>query len=769
MNSVTKKYAPRRLPQLVVPDICAQRAPAFGSSVPKLVSLLVVGLAIQGLIFQGVTSAQPGSTPAQPAAAATVDSPEAGFLLDVPSPLTPRDVEALVSQLSRWASRGASRQGGAADRTTVVLRLAGERRGETAFEEALKLSRAISGSDLRRLRIVAWLQTPVTGHEVLPVLASEMILVAPDATLGDVTLSQPLEDETVTLNFQAIARRRGLFPPAVVEGLVDPSLAFARVTLADGSEQFAAGETLRELRRSGKVVEESVWSVEGEPLILSADQLRSIRAAAAIVTSQEEVADWLDLATLRSREAEDAGEAVGRLMRISGVIAENRVRRWQSNLAATTEQGEVNTWLVALDSPGGDLPQSAALAMVLAEPGATIQTVGGHITGQARGDAALIAVACRPLTMAPEATLGGGGQESMQPAEIERQRELIAAIASATGRSESLILGLLDSTREIYRYVNRRTGRIRYATPKEMIESAAAEIGDNQDAEAMVLDRWKREQRINLSEPLTAGRAIELGLADGEATDLSAAASATGLAAIPPALADRGLIRFVERIGRNTGLAFLVLLIGFMLLSTEASAPGLGIPGFLAMLCFAFFFWTKFLAGTAEWLELLAFGLGIACLAIEVFVLPGFGVFGFGGLLLTVLGVVLMSQTFVIPRNAYQVGEVTKGIYIALGGMSGLVLGFIAVRAFLPQAALATGLAMGRPEPDQEDAERVARFDDLRGEVGVATTPLRPSGKARFGDRLVAVISDASIIESGRSVRVLDVQGNRVIVEAADE
>lgn len=699
----------------------------------------------------------------------TADSPRTGFMLDVPSPLTPRDVESLVSQLSRWATNAGSRQGGGADRTTVVLRFAGDRSGETAFEEALKLSRAVSGSDLRRLRVVAWLETEVTGHDVLPVLASEMILTSPDASLGDVSLGQPVDDETITLTYEAIARRRGLFPTRVVEGMVDPSLEFARVTLADGSEQFAAGESLGQLRRSGRVLEESVWSVEGEPLRLSSDQLRSIRAAAAIVSSKEEVADWLDLAELRSRTAQESAEAVGVLLRISGVVAENRVRRWQSNLAATTEKGDINTWLVAVDSPGGNLSQSAALAMVFAEPGAAIQSVGGYISGQARGDAALLALACRPLTMAPEATVGGGGEEAMRPGDVGRQRELVAAIAAATGRSESLMMGLLDPTLEVYRYVNRRTGRIRYATAEQMIESAAAEVDDKQDAQAFVLDRWKREQRIDLSEPLSAARAIELGLADGEATDLAGAASAAGLSAIPPELADRGLVRWVERIGRNSGLAFLMLLIGFMLLSTEASAPGLGIPGFLALLCFAFFFWTKFLAGTAEWLELLAFGLGIACLAVEIFVLPGFGVFGIGGLLLTVLGVVLMSQTFVIPRNAYQVGEVTKGIYIALGGMGGMVLGFIAVRAFLPQAALATGLAMGRPEPEQEESERVARFDDLRGEVGVATTPLRPSGKARFGDRLVAVISDASVIESGRSIRVLDVQGNRVIVEAVDE
>ncbi|MEM9367783.1 MAG: NfeD family protein, partial [Planctomycetota bacterium] len=148
--------------------------------------------------------------------------------------------------------------------------------------------------------------------------------------------------------------------------------------------------------------------------------------------------------------------------------------------------------------------------------------------------------------------------------------------------------------------------------------------------------------------------------------------------------------------------------------------------------------------------------------------LPGFGVFGVGGLALTILGVVLMSQTFVIPRNAYQLTVLTKGVWIALGGFIGIGFGLIAARLFLPRAALASGLAMAEPEPEIEQSERLAVFDELLHQTGTTTTPLRPAGKARFEDRLVAVVSDGSAIEAGQSVRVIEVLGNRVTVEATD-
>ncbi|GAB5515980.1 NfeD family protein [Rhodopirellula baltica] len=211
-----------------------------------------------------------------------------------------------------------------------------------------------------------------------------------------------------------------------------------------------------------------------------------------------------------------------------------------------------------------------------------------------------------------------------------------------------------------------------------------------------------------------------------------------------------------------------LLVIGFMMLSIEASAPGLGLPGFISLVCFAFFFWIKYLAGTAEWAELLAFGLGLACIGIEIFVLPGFGIFGVGGLILTAIGVMLMSQTFVIPQNAYQLGELTRGLWVALGGLGGCVLGMILVRMYLPQAALATGLSMGVPEANLDESERLAHYDDLMGQTGEATTPLRPSGKARFGERIVPVVSDATAIDAGQSIRVIQVLGNRITVEAVD-
>ena len=373
-----------------------------------------------------------------------------------------------------------------------------------------------------------------------------------------------------------------------------------------------------------------------------------------------------------------------------------------------------------------------------------------------------MAIACKPLLMSPDSTLGGPGSDAMGGGDVARHDEVIALIAKETGRPEALIRGLLNPELEVYRFTSRKTGRVRYATEQELVRGA-----EDPDVER---DRWERGEQIGLSEGLTAEEAIALGLADGRADSLESAARRVGLSGVPPPVSDRDLIRFVEKIGRSNTLAFILLFIGFITLSSEASAPGLGIPGFISMLCFAFFFWIKFLAGTAEWLELVAFVLGIVCIGIELFVIPGFGVFGIGGLVLTMLGVVLMSQTFVIPRNTYQLEVLTQGVWIALGGLVGMVAGFLVIRAMMPHVPLFRGLVMETPQAELAGVgEQLADYAHLEGAQGVATTPLRPSGKARFGEDMVAVVSDGTAISPGDAIRVVEVRGNRIVVEAVEE
>ena len=53
------------------------------------------------------------------------------------------------------------------------------------------------------------------------------------------------------------------------------------------------------------------------------------------------------------------------------------------------------------------------------------------------------------------------------------------------------------------------------------------------------------------------------------------------------------------------------------------------------------------------------------------------------------------------------------------------------------------------------------------GDVGVAESFLRPAGKAQFGDELYDVLTDGSFVDPGKSIKVVKVQGNNIVVREA--
>jgi membrane-bound serine protease (ClpP class) len=61
------------------------------------------------------------------------------------------------------------------------------------------------------------------------------------------------------------------------------------------------------------------------------------------------------------------------------------------------------------------------------------------------------------------------------------------------------------------------------------------------------------------------------------------------------------------------------------------------------------------------------------------------------------------------------------------------------------------------------------KHKELLSRVGIAATALRPAGVAMFGDQRIDVFSSGDMIEKGTAVRVIQVQGSRIMVERAPE
>jgi membrane-bound ClpP family serine protease len=365
-----------------------------------------------------------------------------------------------------------------------------------------------------------------------------------------------------------------------------------------------------------------------------------------------------------------------------------------------------------------------------------------------------VALACDHLVMRDEAVLGG---TSALPAAEEDAglREPVEEIARAKGRDWSLMLATIDPRLTVHRHTQEGSGDVRYFSAEELKQQSDAQ-------------EWRRGSEVPTADGFPAVAAQELGLArfvvDGDA-ELRQIYHLEN----DPALLEHSWAHTLIEALADPRWAAVLLFVACFALMTEAMSPGLGVPGFIAALCFSLFFWSQFLQGTAGWLEVTLFLLGISCLALEIFVLPGFGVFGLGGAALVIASVVLASQTFVIPESSEELAQLPRSLgQLFLGGM-GLAAALIIMRRILPRTRVYKRLVLAPPEGEElaelENRESLVQLIHLAGKRGTTLTRLVPAGKARFGDEVVNVLSRAGMVEPGADVRVVEVTGNRVIVE----
>jgi membrane-bound serine protease (ClpP class) len=203
----------------------------------------------------------------------------------------------------------------------------------------------------------------------------------------------------------------------------------------------------------------------------------------------------------------------------------------------------------------------------------------------------------------------------------------------------------------------------------------------------------------------------------------------------------------------------LLLAVGTLGVLLELRTPGFGVPGLVGILGLALFFWSHALVQLVGWEELLLLGLGAALLALEAFVIPGFGIAGVLGIvaLLAGLALSLVGAGVTFHAMALAIGQVAIALVVALLG----ALGLLRVLPRLPfgrRLVLAGGLGAEAPVALPVVEETAI------GDQGIAETPLHPSGIARFAGARVDVVSEGDYVAAGEPVEVTLIEGGRVVV-----
>lgn len=219
-------------------------------------------------------------------------------------------------------------------------------------------------------------------------------------------------------------------------------------------------------------------------------------------------------------------------------------------------------------------------------------------------------------------------------------------------------------------------------------------------------------------------------------------------------------------------VAGILLLIGIGGLYLELKTPGFGLPGIVGIIGLALFFGARSVAGLSGWIEVLLIIVGLGLLAIEIFVLPGFGIAGISGILCILVGLYLSLtySDFQIPQYSWDFERLREaGQTVAITTVMLPILVFVTWKLF-PKTPV-YGMIVHQQAESADDGYTVQSGDALQnlvGLTGTALSNLRPAGRGRFRDKTYQVVSRAEFIEPGTAIRIVQVDGNRYVVDPVE-
>ncbi|MBD3239685.1 MAG: serine protease [Chitinivibrionales bacterium] len=418
--------------------------------------------------------------------------------------------------------------------------------------------------------------------------------------------------------------------------------------------------------------------------------------------------------------------------------------------------------VLAMDTFGGRVDAAFQIVDTLLQyPGDRIVS---FVKNKAISAGALIALAGGSLYMREGTTIGDVapitvGEEGPRMLGEKFQSPLRAkfrSLAKRNGYPATLAESMVTATMIVY--------RVEFPDTVEYLDSIGLADLPEERSDQIV----SRTTVVARGELLTMDNteAKELGFSEATVSGVEELADSLGLSGAR-----------IERLERNWSEVFvtfintiapILMLLGFAGLYIESKTPGFGAPGIIGVICLALVFGGQYLVGMANYTEALLIGAGLLLLAVEVFIIPGFGIAGIAGILLLAVGMVLSFQGFVIPKpefpwqwDLFRRNLLTVGFSL-LGSVVLLVVFFVYIFPSISRRVSGPYLS-ATMAGIRSDTGAPARTIAL-GDKGEVVKPLRPSGLAVFGNEELDVVADGEFLAAGEKVVVTRIEGNRIVV-----
>lgn len=221
-----------------------------------------------------------------------------------------------------------------------------------------------------------------------------------------------------------------------------------------------------------------------------------------------------------------------------------------------------------------------------------------------------------------------------------------------------------------------------------------------------------------------------------------------------------------------SSILFLGMMLGFYM---ELNSPGTTLPGTIGAICLFLIILSSFQQEIGNILELIFLVTGLMILLVEIFVLPTFGLLGFFGVLLFLVGLFgLMlpgakdisfefdTQTLNAAGEAFMNQLVWLCGTIVVGT---IIIGLLA-RYVMPKFQMFNRFVLTGDEQDGYMAVDTLKDFPPKGAEGEVVATLRPGGKVMVQDKIYDAISTGGFIEKGTKVSVVDYDAGTMIVKS---
>lgn len=357
-----------------------------------------------------------------------------------------------------------------------------------------------------------------------------------------------------------------------------------------------------------------------------------------------------------------------------------------------------------------------------------------YINKDAASAGALISIACDSIYMSDGASIGAAtvvtADGSAAPDKYQSyMRSIMRSTAEANGRNPQIAEAMVDQTIVLQDSSIKKTGKVITFSTSEAIKYKFCEAKVNNIEDIL--------KRIEIQPKQYIIKTFSIGL-----------------------------VEKIIAIFLNPYISGLLILCIIGGIYFEMQSPGIGFPLVIAVIAAILYFVPYYLNGLTENWEILLFIIGIGLLGVELFVIPGFGIFGILGIAIMMFSLVLSMINNIefdfsfVKMDTFMLACIVTGISV----LSFLILFFFGSSEII-KSKYFQKVALSQVMDREAGFSSSPLTGKLIGKVGKTYTILKPSGKVIIDDIIYDAISRGGYIEIEKNIEVISEEGTTIKVK----